>query len=146
MKSTKTLAHEAEIERILVRYAELCDYRLWDDFDDVFSADVVADYGGEIQVAGANGIRDMVKAALEHCGPTQHLLSNFRIDVDGDSAKSRCYVRAMHAGAGDRSSLSYEVWGEYLDELRCTQAGWRICKRKLLICHEQGTRDVLWKP
>ena len=144
MHTQEQLAHAEAIKRVQIRYAELCDYRVWDGFDEVFAADVRADYGGEIQLASADGIRDMVKAALQECGPTQHLLGNFRIDIDGDSARSRCYVRAVHAGKDARAALSYEVWGEYIDQLRLTESGWRIVERHMLITHEVGTREVLW--
>lgn len=145
MTSAQDLGHIEAIRRVLIRYAELCDFRDWDGFGEVFAPDVVASYGSGFEIRGPDGLRDMVRSALANCGPTQHLLGNFRIEVEGTQARSRCYVRAVHAGSRAPDAQLYEVWGEYADELRLTDAGWRIEKRAFRISHEVGTRELLWR-
>lgn len=131
------------IEQVLIRYTLACDRRDWSLFDSVFVPDVVANYGGEYRLQGRDKLVRMIRHFLDDCGPSQHLLGNFRISVNGDRAESACYVRAAHAGRGEKKSLVYEVWGEYVDQLVLTAEGWRISERKMVIFHETGPRDML---
>ena len=139
--------HEAEeryrIEQVLVRYAEACDRRQWDLLDEVFQEDVIADYGNEYQLHGRHQVIAMIRSLLGGCGPSQHLLGNFRITIHGSEADSRCYVRAAHAGRGAAKGLDYEVWAEYEDRLIVGPRGWRIAHRSMHVYHETGTRLVL---
>lgn len=135
-----------DIGQTLIRYTLACDQRDWPLLDSVFLPDVIANYGGEYRLQGRDKLQRMIRNFLDHCGPTQHLLGNGRVTVDGDSATSACYVRAAHAGLGEKKSLVYEVWGEYCDELVRTGEGWRIRERKMKIFHETGPRDMLQRP
>ena len=137
------MAAMQDIEQALIRYTLACDRRDWSLLDGVFLPDVVANYGGEYRLQGRDKLMRMIRHFLDDCGPTQHLLGNFRITVDGDTAESACYVRAAHAGLGEKQSLVYEVWGEYRDQWLHTAEGWRICERQMAIFHETGPRDML---
>lgn len=136
-------ADQRAIEAVLVRYALACDTRDWSLFDTVFSPAVEANYGGEYRLQGREAVVGMIRHLLGGCGPTQHLLGNFRITVDGDTARCACYVRAAHAGKGSRSALLYEVWAEYRDTLARVDGDWRITARQMVVSHETGTREVL---
>lgn len=131
------------IEQTLIRYALACDTRNWALLDDVFTADVAAIYGGEYRLQGRDRLAGMIRSLLDGCGPTQHLLGNFRISIDGDTAQCACYVRAVHAGRDEKSGLTYEVWAEYRDKLARTAEGWRIIERRMVVFNETGSRDVL---
>jgi hypothetical protein len=80
---------------------------------------------------------------LGGCGPTQHLLGNYRIDLDGDRASSRCYARVMHFGLGEQAADSFEVWMEYADHWRRTPAGWRSHARTATARMQRGDSSVL---
>ncbi len=131
------------IEQTLIRYALACDRRDWALLEQVFTQEVAANYGSEYRLQGRDRLIGMIKGLLGGCGPTQHLLGNFRITITGDSAACDCYVRAAHAGRGDKASQLYEVWAEYQDKLVRTEDGWRIHERTMVIFNETGTRDVL---
>lgn len=131
------------IEAVLVDYALACDRRDWSMLDDVFLPDVAADYAGEYRIEGREQLVAMIRSMLGGCGPTQHLLGNFRVEVGDDTATAACYVQAVHAGSGRHADLTYEVWGEYRDRLVRTDNGWRIAERELAVFRESGTRDVL---
>jgi len=111
--------------------------------DEVFAADVQGNYGGAYQIKSRDKLVRLIKSMLGGCGPTQHLLGNYFISVDGNTASSRCYVRAAHVGKGDLKDVLYEVWGEYKDKLALIDGAWKITYRELWIYHEIGTRDVL---
>ena len=59
------------------------------------------------------------------------------------AARCVCQVRAFSAGIGASAGRSYELLGEYRDQLVRTADGWRIARRELRIHHEIGSRDVL---
>ncbi len=134
---------ERAIEQVLIRYALACDTRDWPLMDTVFTEDAISVYGGQQTIPNRRTLVKVIRHHLQGCGPTQHLLGNFRITVEGDRAHCVCYVRAAHVGLGSRASMVYEVWGEYRDQLIRTTEGWRICEREMVIVNETGSRDVL---
>jgi len=140
--STAYTQHLA-IQNVLNRYARGCDSRDWSMFDEVFAEDVSVDYGGVYRLDGRDKVVELIRSMLGGCGPTQHLLGNFDIAVHGEDACSACYVRAVHAGLGNESEVFYEVWAEYRDALKLTDAGWRIVERNMVIHKEVGSRDIL---
>ncbi len=140
---TANLAQQTQVESVLVRYARACDARDWLLLDEVFAEDVSVDYGGVYRLDGRDKVVELIRSMLGGCGPTQHLLGNFDIAVHGEDACSACYVRAVHAGLGNESEVLYEVWAEYRDALKFTDAGWRIVERNMVIHKEVGSRDIL---
>ena len=126
----------------LDRYAVALDTRDWSLLDRVFTPDATADYG-DYRCASRDKIRKLVQSMLGGCGPTQHLLGVYRIEIAGDEAKSTCSIRAHHVGLGAEAELQYECFGEYRDELVRTPEGWRIRQRAMRVSHETGTRVIL---
>ncbi|MFP6655948.1 MAG: nuclear transport factor 2 family protein [Myxococcota bacterium] len=117
------------IIRILDHYEEILDTRDWHSLCEVFTPNAEMDFVAW-QAMNLDEVRAQLRAFLDHCGPTQHLLGNYRIEFhNNDRAHSVCYVRAMHFGKGDHKGKRYEMWGEYRDEFVRTASGWRIRKR-----------------
>ncbi|TAM90505.1 MAG: nuclear transport factor 2 family protein [Jatrophihabitans sp.] len=120
-----------EIIDLIFTAAEVFDTKAWDRMAEVFTADAVA-YGrcGLAEIT-ANTVR-----YLDGCGPTQHLVGNCRIRVDGDTATAVSYVRAFHLAAGAdpfgraQPPDYWDFLGEYTDTLRRTSSGWRIAIRE----------------
>ena len=131
-----------EIVRVLDRYAEALDTRRWELLSEVFVPELEFDFG-EWTVTSREEAVATIRTYLDGCGPTQHLLGNYRIDVDGDAARSRVYVRAFHVGVGPATGKTYEMGGEYRDALRRTPEGWRSFRREGVAFWEVGSRDVL---
>ncbi len=126
----------------LDRYAVALDARDWVLLERVFTPDAVADFGDH-RCTGRDEIRNLVQSMLGGCGPTQHLLGVYRIEISGDEAVSICSVRAHHMGQGAQAQLEYECFGEYRDRLVRTHEGWRIHHRAMRVTHEIGTRAIL---
>ena len=133
----------AAIIAVLNRYAQACDTRDWKLFEQVFTPDVIGDYGAGYERPDRASIIASVQSHLGGCGPTQHLLGNYDVEVDGDQATSSCRVRAYHCGTGDETGLFYECFGRYDDRLLRTPEGWRITHRRMRVDIELGTRAVL---
>jgi 3-phenylpropionate/cinnamic acid dioxygenase small subunit len=118
----------ADIEQLLVHYATGIDQRDWNLFRSCFTDDAVGDYGDIGTFAGAEALTDFMIAAHRGFGPTNHMLSNFVIQVDGDRATARSYVHVVLAFAHDRDAW-FDGVGTYEDALVQTDSGWRIAHR-----------------
>jgi hypothetical protein len=140
------MAREPEDRTLIValldRYAEALDSRRFELLEEVFAPDVVFDFG-EWRAQSLPEAVAAIRRYLDGCGPSQHLLGNYRVEVDGDRARSRVYVRASHVGVGRAAGQSYEMAGEYADELRRTPRGWRSVARTARVFFELGSREVL---
>ncbi|MDG2334331.1 MAG: nuclear transport factor 2 family protein [Myxococcota bacterium] len=144
------LADEREIERVLIAYATAVDTRNWPEFDAIFAPSVHAIYGNDPKsqfvCTDREAVRTMCRENLAGCGPTQHLLANFRIEVDGDAASSICSVQAGHFGRGEARSARYELWGEYRDKWARGPEGWRITHRQLHAIKDFGEPERVLGP
>lgn len=114
------------IQRLLADYAAAIDGRDFDALGDVFLPDATLDYtssGGPRD--GFPAVRDWLAEALSAVDFTQHLVTNIRVDVDGDEATSSAYFfHPMRAG-----DATFLVSGTYEDRLARTADGWRIAER-----------------
>lgn len=132
----------AEIIAVLDGYAECLDRREWERLDRVFADDVVFDFG-EWRATTREEAVDAMRSYLDGCGPTQHLLGNYRVEIDGDRATSKVYVRAFHIGVGVAQGMTYEMGGEYRDVLERRDGRWLSVSRVGEVFWEVGSREVL---
>ena len=91
----ETLLAERDIQQQLIRFARAMDARDWGAMASILSDDAVADFGLG-PVVGRDEVVAGIRPYLEACGPSQHLLGNFLIEVRGDSAYSETYVADLH--------------------------------------------------
>ena len=133
---------ERKLHQVLIAYALLCDGRDWQGIGNVFSDDASATYGGHVRLDRA-AILAMLRNHLGGCGPTQHLLGNLQVWVEGEQVTSRIEVRASHRGMGEKQELTYDCMGYYQDRWTHTPDGWRIAHRAMTVTLEFGTRRVL---
>lgn len=137
--SASTIEDHQQIVATLHLFASILDDRAWDRVGEVLTPDATA-YGE----TGIDAVIDnSLRKHLGGCGPSQHLLGNHRIEVDGDHATSVTYARVFHRGSGDRSALSWECMGEYHDTWTRTAEGWRISARDLIVTIAEGDISVL---
>ena len=140
--SLDRLLLERELHQVLIAYALLCDGRDWHGIGNVFSDDASATYGGRALPDRA-AIESMLRNNLGGCGPTQHLLGNLQVWVDGEKVTSRIEVRASHRGTSDKQEQTYDCMGHYQDSWTRTPDGWRIAHRAMTVALEFGSRKVL---
>ncbi|MEO6319724.1 MAG: nuclear transport factor 2 family protein [Polaromonas sp.] len=133
---------ERELHQVLIAYALLCDGRDWRGIGNVFSDDASATYGGRALPDRA-AIESMLRNNLGGCGPTQHLLGNLQVWVEGGQVTSRIEVRASHRGTGEKQDQTYDCMGHYQDRWTRTPDGWRIAHRAMVVTLEFGSRKVL---
>ena len=121
------LRAEREIARNLMAFARGMDARDWDAVRALMVDDAVGEFGRGPEV-GADRVVESIREFLDVCGPTQHLLGNIVVDVDGDTAVSHAYVSDMHLGA-TRPDLTFSTLGEYHDTWRRIDGRWMITHR-----------------
>jgi SnoaL-like domain len=127
---------------VLNRYATCLDSRDWCGLDEVFHPDATAQYG--VPVNGRPEIIESIRGFLGGCGPSQHLLGNYEIHIDGDRAEAVTKARVIHVGARARAGLTpYEAIGVYRDQLVRTSDGWRITHRHFDVHISLGDIEVL---
>ena len=126
----------------LDRYAECLDTRDWQGLSDVFSEDISMDFVAW-KADNLDDVRKAIASFLDGCGPSQHLLGNYRIVLNGDKASSKVYCRVMHHGKGEHEGKHYETWIEYADELQRTPQGWRSYARKATAQMHNGDPSLL---
>ncbi len=131
-----------QIGDLLAETAWILDHKQWERLPSVFVAEAVA-YGQR----GLAEVTATMRRYLDGCGPTQHLLGNLRLRIDGDTATVTSYVRALHLAAGvgklqrARPEQYWDFVGEYHDTVVRTDGGWRISERVCLPQASAGEFD-----
>lgn len=127
--SLEEISDRLEIQQLLVDYATAIDQRCFDDLDRVFTPDAYIDYR---VTGGIDGRYPEVKAWLAEILPNfpaySHLLGNFDIRFDGDTATARtiCF-NPLVFDQETKQVLFVGIW--YCDELVRTTDGWRLTRR-----------------
>ncbi len=143
--SLQQISDRLEIEDLITEYADAIDTIELDRLDQVFSEDAFIDYSA---MGGAVGKYPEVKAFLAKAMPafknTQHMIANYKITLDGDSAtgKIMCF-NPMELNMGDKSCPVFFLGLWYIDEYFRTAAGWRISKRSEIKSYDFNTPDFM---
>lgn len=124
--------HEAIVD-VLNAYATHLDKGTPEGLgEEVFTADAVIDLGYGAWEGRDRLVREYA-SEIEQFGGTAHMLSNHRVHIDGDSARSTVYVTAWHwpkAAEGEQPEADFVTIGVYIDRLRRELRGWRIEHRR----------------
>lgn len=128
MTTADIRADQHDIGEILVRYTTGIDRRDWDVLRSCFTDDVVAEYQDVDNWNDADALVSFMEQAHAAMGHSLHRVSNFAIEVDGDTATARCYVDALNMTPDGQSGI--QTTGFYDDELVRTADGWRIARRR----------------
>lgn len=137
MLSLAEISDRLEIQQLLVDYSTAIDGRRFDDLDRVFTADAYIDYRA---MGGIDGPYPQVKAWLSEVLPNfpaySHLLGNFDVRIDGDTASARtlCF-NPMVLGGEHKQVMFCGLW--YDDEFIRTAAGWRMTRRVETKCFDR---------
>jgi len=138
---TSTLLAERDVARQLVRFARAMDERDWATLREILFDDATADLGTGT-LSGSDALIALIRRYLDACGPTQHLLGSILVDVDGDEATSRAYVRDVHLGVGDRAHLTFSTLSDYHDRWERDGDRWRLRHRTKHNRAQLGSMEV----
>ncbi|MDA8279708.1 MAG: nuclear transport factor 2 family protein [Actinomycetota bacterium] len=138
------LVDEHAIIEVTHRYCAALDGRDFEALGGCFTVDAVAVYGGvRGEHRGIDAIKSVCRASLEPLDASQHLVANHLIELAGETATSRCLVRAQHCRRGLPGGENFMVAGTYEDEWRRMPEGWRISRRVLAVTWTEGNPKVL---
>jgi 3-phenylpropionate/cinnamic acid dioxygenase small subunit len=140
------LVDHAKITDHVLRYATGIDRHDWTLYRSIFADQLTADFSSWSGEPAASMNADDwvagVRATLEPFDATQHVLSNFLIEVDGVEASCTCYMAAHHhLVTGDLREM-HSIGGYYVHNLRRTAAGWLIHQLQLNVTWEIGDRAL----
>jgi hypothetical protein len=137
MLSLEEISDRFEIQQLLIDYSTAIDKRQFDDLDRVFTADAYIDYRA---MGGIDGRFPEVKAWLAQVLPNfpayAHMLGNFDVRIDGDTASSRTICFNPMVLGGEQNQILYcGLW--YEDEFIRTAEGWRMNRRVETKCFDK---------
>jgi 3-phenylpropionate/cinnamic acid dioxygenase small subunit len=136
------LLDEREITTVLHKYAAALDQKDWVLLSNCFVADASAHYETIGSLQGYPAIEALCRQALKNMAVTQHLISNIDITVDGDNARSACYLQAQHVRPNTPGGDKNIIAGQYEDEWVRKAQGWRIRFRTLHVLWSEGNPDI----
>jgi 3-phenylpropionate/cinnamic acid dioxygenase small subunit len=136
------LLDERDIRAVLHRYAAALDQKDWALLSTCFVPDASAHYETIGLLEGYPAIEATCRGALMNMSKTQHLIGNVDITVDGNSARSSCYLHGQHVRQMTSGGDSNIIAGRYNDDLVRTEQGWRIRKRVLQVWWTFGNPAV----
>lgn len=125
------LLDKAAIERVLFDYCagiDRCDEEL---LRSVYHPGATDDHG--VFTGDAGDFITYALSSLRRDLATQHLVSNIRIDLDGDTAKVECYLLARHAQEPESGRRLITFAGRYLDRFERREGVWKIADRLVVI-------------
>lgn len=135
---------ERIILNLLGDFARIVDRRSWDRVGDVFAENLTFNYGAGGEQAGMAALLVNFRKYLDRCGATQHLIGSVQLEVNDDAAVSRAYVQARHKGKDEKSQLTFDTSGEYIDRWERRPQGWRIVRRDAHFDAFSGDSEVLF--
>lgn len=129
---------KAEIGELLNRYAKVLDERNFQDaLPMLFDVDCVVDFPpGEHR--GLDGLAAHHDAVMAPFLRTQHLFTNFVVDLKGNQASIRANVLVTHVEDVDAQEGLFIVGGVLTGAAIRTADGWRIAKVVLDPVWRQG--------
>lgn len=136
------LCDERDVQRTLTLFARAMDDRNWTVMAEILADDAEGDFGTG-RVNGSAAIIRLIQGFLDSCGPTQHLLGNVVIDIDGDTATSLAYIRDVHLRSDADPSARFYTLGDYNDTWQRSADGkWRLTERIKSNRAHVGSLDV----
>jgi hypothetical protein len=141
----RMLCDERDVERALNLFARAMDERDWAAMADILAEKAEGDFGTG-RLIGRAAIIETIRDYLDACGPTQHLLANVIIDVHGDTATTRAYIRDVHMNPASDPSTRFYTIGDYHDAWRRRADGsWCLIERVKANRGFVGTLEVFDK-
>jgi hypothetical protein len=132
------LSDRIEINDLLIAYCTAIDSKQFGDLDNIFVPDALIDYSAFGGVKGTfSEAKSYLQKALKMFPNHQHLLSNIQVNIQGDTATSRCMCHNPMVIPGEKEGETqtafFGLW--YNDKLMRSKDGWRIQERVIEGCY-----------
>ncbi len=136
------LVDRALISDLLYSFAASLDNKDWKQYADNFADGGYIELPDPQSTSGATfkllkeHMLEKVPKSLGRYHATHHISANHQIAIDGDEAKSRSYLQAVHVGATPHDHWSAGGW--YDCHYRRTSQGWKFTQVKLTSIWQAG--------
>jgi hypothetical protein len=142
----QTLKDKADIQETILKYATGIDTRNWALYRSIFADELFMDFSSYSGQPGSAMTGDEWAATVQQMLPgfdaTQHVFTNFVVDVNGDEATATVYMKAEHFIANKLGDNSHTLGGFYVHKMQRHGADWKIHATTLNVTWSRGNRDV----
>src|SRR5258708_7883649 len=105
-----TKTDREQVEELMAAYGQAVDDKNYDALTGCFTPDAIVAYEGYSQhLSGRAAIDSFMRGALEPLDGTQHLFTNFVVDLDGDMGRYSCGMLAQHWRKGTPGGETYLI-------------------------------------
>lgn len=122
------------IENLLYRYAERIDAGDFEGVAELFRHATIIAAGGQHRIEGYEAVLAMYRGFTrlydDGTPRTQHIVSNARIEVDGDNAQAHSRFTVLQAT--DALTLQPIIAGRYEDRFSRIDGAWRFAERAMI--------------
>lgn len=142
-QSAVSLAEIDQVKTSLINMINALDSKQWSVTENAFTEQVFVDYSSLNKQPGTTvAAADLVNGwqTLLAKVDTHHILSNFQVSIEGDTAESYSHVYASHTAKGFGF---WDAYGRYHQKLIKTEAGWKITSMSLIMHGQKGNNDLL---
>lgn len=144
------LMDREQIRATVAHYPISIDRRDWRLFRSIFTDEVevllttTAGADRPHQRVKADRFTETVTRVITSFAATQHFLTDYQIEVKGDSAACLSYMYARHMPPNDRPAQAiWDIGGYYEYHLARAGDGWKVPKYKLIITWETNRPEHL---
>jgi hypothetical protein len=131
------------IVNVINLYPIAVDTLRWQLFDQVFTPDVMADFGGAAVWHDLASLKQAFEMIHQPFNATQHVTTNHQVVVHGERASCLSYVHGRFIRPVPEGGNMFESSGWYDDQLVRTPDGWRISRRVCRMLWWGGNPAVL---
>ncbi|GAA2083679.1 nuclear transport factor 2 family protein [Actinomadura alba] len=143
------LADRLAIIDVVNQVATAADHRDWITCRAAFTdtIDLHHDSGPGSDTVAADDVIDRWRRIWDGFAATSHAVTNHDIQIDGDRARCRSHVQALHVAAGTvTGENTYTTHGFYDDRLTRTTNGWQITACEYRQIFESGNKEIFANP
>ena len=137
------------ITRLRYLYAQSIDTRDWTQLRSIFTDEISMDFtsysGGSPATLAADDWVEGLKPLFTGLSATQHVMTNPLIEVDGEQATQRMYMKAEHFYQEDGGMSEFAIGGYYDDQLIYADRRWLICGVTLTVLWRRGDEGIMLK-
>jgi SnoaL-like domain len=131
-------SNQAALQALRINFAQGIDERNWALLENTLAEEVLVDYtdlGVPPSMMKKNEVVNLLKSSIKDGLKTQHYLSNYKFDIEGNEAKGTVYVFARHylPSADGTSGDAFDLNARYIDSFIKTENGWKINQYKLSV-------------
>ena len=130
-----------QVQELLITYFACVDAGDFDGLGDCFVSDAEATYNSNV-CTGRDAIVGLTKHRTVALDAMQHYVTNFVVDIDGDTARMTAHILAQHVRYNTPGGDAYLVGGRYNVEARRIGGKWKIARIKAASAWGDGNPAV----